>query len=240
MNRGDTKQRFLHKAEISILESLRRMAQARFTDLMRPTGLTSDSFKFYVRSLMKAGWIVKTADGHYVLTPTGKELANNLDETRQTVQKQPKVSVLIVASRSSDGGETEYLLQQRLRHPYYGFWGFLSGPVRWGEGLEQTAEAELHKQTGLTANCEVVAFYRSADRTMEGKFLEDKLFAVLTPRNLQGVIDTAWTGGRSVWMTMSELIAQPKFFPLTREVIASLESGRLYASFAPRYEATDY
>lgn len=98
MNSGENKQKFLHKAEVSILKSLRRMEHARFSELMRPTGLTSDNFKFYLRDLVRLGWIEKDGDGLYVLTVAGKELANNLDETRQTVQKQPKLSVLIIAA----------------------------------------------------------------------------------------------------------------------------------------------
>ena len=145
-----------------MLRRLRRGQSARFSELMRPTGLTSDSFKFHLRRLQDYGWLQKMPDGSYSLTPAGKELANNLDEVRRTIQKQPKLSVLIVAERTVDG-ISQYLLQRRLRQPYYGFWGLLSGPVGWGESLEAAAQRELLKQTGFTACCTVRSFLRVTD-----------------------------------------------------------------------------
>jgi predicted transcriptional regulator/ADP-ribose pyrophosphatase YjhB (NUDIX family) len=240
MNSGESKQVFLHKAQISILKSLRHVENARFTELMRPTGLTSDNFKFYLRELVKLGWIKKAADGLYELTSSGKELANNLDETRQTIQKQPKVSVLIIASRQNADDETEYLFQQRLRHPYYGMWGSLTGPVQWGESIELTAQVELHKQTGLSAEFEIRSFCRVTDHDSSGSLLEDKLFAVVVTTKLSGYLDAPWDGGINEWMTLATLATQAKYFPLTADLIELAESSRPYASFVQRYSLDDY
>ena len=240
MNRGVAKQKFLHKAEVSILKSLRKMEGSRFSELMRPTGLTSDNFKFYLRNLVKLGWIEKDTTGNYALTPGGKELANNLDETRQTVQRQPKISVLVVASRQRTDGETEYLLQRRLRHPYYGFWGLISGPVQWGESFEETAEAELYKQTGLVAKCAVRSFCRSSDYDMDDELLEDKLFAIMLAQGVRGEISTPWGGGKSQWMTLAKLLTQDKYFPLTADQIRLAEKGVTYTAAKPRYALAEY
>jgi ADP-ribose pyrophosphatase YjhB (NUDIX family)/predicted transcriptional regulator len=240
MSRGEVKQQFLHKAEVSILKSLRLAEHARFSELMHPTGLTSDNFKFYLRNLVRLGWVKKSPDGDYALTSNGKELANNLDETRLTLQKQAKVSVLIVASRTGVTGEPEYAFQQRQRHPYYGFWGVLSGPVQWGEGVEEAAKMELRKQTGLLGECEVRAFCRITDYVSDGMLLEDKLFAVVLANHCRGLLDASWKGGRNAWMTLKELTHQAKHFEYTAAIIGLIESGKPYASFIGRYEPQDY
>jgi DNA-binding HxlR family transcriptional regulator len=41
----------MHRFEVSILRTLRWSDTARFSDLMRPTGLSSDVFKFHLRKL---------------------------------------------------------------------------------------------------------------------------------------------------------------------------------------------
>jgi len=238
MDRATRRQQLLHSVEVSIFRSLRRGETLRFADLMRPTGLTSDSFKFYVRGLVACGWVQKLSSG-YQLTPSGKELANNLDDAKRTVQKQPKLSVVVIAERVTPDG-TEYLFQRRLRQPYRGRWGLLSGPVAWGESLEQAAARELAKQTGLSAVCEVRSFARLLDRSIDETLLEDKLFAVVVATDMRGELSNDWTGGQNGWLALSTLEAQPDYFPHTRALLELAASGQPYASFEPHYDAAEY
>ena len=230
----------VHSVEVLIFRALRRGEILRFADLMRPTGLTSDSFKFYLRRLVACGWVRKLPEGGYQLTPSGKELANNLDDSTRTLQKQPKLSVLIVVERTAPDGGVDYLFQQRRRQPYYGRWGLLSGPVGWGESFEQAATRELHKQTGLSAQCGVRSFARLLDRLPNGELLEDKMFAVVVATDIIGELSHDWTGGQNDWLSLSALEAQPDYFPLTRAMLELVRSGRSYAAFEPQYWPAEY
>ncbi|HSH56249.1 MAG TPA: NUDIX domain-containing protein, partial [Candidatus Limnocylindrales bacterium] len=219
----------LHKAQVSVLRTIRRAESARYSDLMHPTGMDSDSFKFHLRKLIKSGFIKKDDEGAYQLTATGKEFANNLDRESRTLQKQPKLSVMIITSKIDNDGTKRYLFQKRLRHPFWGYWGLLSGPVQWGERPEITAARELLKQTGLQGTCEVKAFFRQLDISEDTEqLLEDKLFHLITVANVQGSLSNTWYGGINKWMSLVELKEQTNHFPMTATVIEMLNKGETY------------
>jgi ADP-ribose pyrophosphatase YjhB (NUDIX family)/predicted transcriptional regulator len=230
-----------HKAQISILRTLRHTPSARYTKLRRPTGLESDVFKFHLRKLQHQCYVHKLANGEYELTPSGKEFANNLSKVKRTVQKQPKLSVTIIASRGA-GNTVEYLFQRRLRQPFYGFWSSLSGPVQWGESLEVAARREFEKQTGLIAAVYTVkGFYRQTDYTLETDgLLEDKLFAVIEVAKVRGNLGNDWQKGHNAWMTLEALKSQPKYFPSIVEFIEMMGSGEFYRTQAARYAPDEY
>jgi len=185
---------------------------------MHPTGMQSDTFKFHIRKLLHLGYVQKLPSGEYALTPAGKEYANDLDDARRTIQKQPKLSLTIVVSRTNEDGTVEYLMQQRRRNPFYGYWGCISGPARWGEDFSVTAAEELHKQTGLSADCTVSSFMRQTDVEAEG-ILEDKLFVVLKATVTSGTLSNVWRGGHNQWMTMQEVLQQEHRFAQTTDLI---------------------
>ena len=228
----------IHRAQISILRSLRKSSHSRYTDLRVPTGLESDVFKFHLRKLISLGYITKTSPQYYTLTPLGKEFANNLDDEKRTLQKQPKLSLLFIAE-SPD--KIRFLFQQRKRHPFYDYWGLLSGPAQWGVDFLDTAKTEFEKQTGLTAEYEVSSFLRQRDYSADpSEILEDKLFVVVKVSNVTGPLTNAWGGGRNEWMTLEELESCQKFFPSTRKSIEHIQSSGTYYSDTIVYQKTDY
>lgn len=186
----------LHRVQAIVLYGLRHTETARFSDLMRRTDLTSDEFKFHVKKLVRLGYLEKTPAGHYTLTVLGKEFSNNLDDAKRTVQKQPKLSVLLIVPKLCDEAEPQqYLFQQRKRNPYFGFWSCIGGPVQWGDEVEAAASRELTKQTGLHADFNVRLFYRQRDYAKESEtLLEDKLFVALEAANVSGELTNTWHG----------------------------------------------
>ena len=230
----------LHKAQASILYTLRHNTAARYTVLMQPTGLESDMFKFHLARLISQGYIEKQPFGTYSLTTRGKEFANNLDSIASAVLRQPKVSVAIVAARQRDD-ETEYLLHQRRRNPYYGYWGLLTGPVKWSKSFESTAEHEFNKQTGLDAAFEVKAFSRQTDhQDASDTVLEDKVFVIISATHVSGDLKESTHIGNNQWMSLAKLEQQEKFFPATRDFIETLEANRSYLSQDNNYAADRY
>jgi predicted transcriptional regulator len=230
----------LHRAQASILRSLRYSNAARYSALMRPTGLESDVFKFHLRKLVHQKFIDKDEQGEYFLTPSGKEFANNLSKVNLAVQKQPKLSVAIIASKETPSG-TVYLLQKRKRNPFYGFWGFITGPVQWGSSIEETAAYELKKQTGLIANCEVISFHRKTDLSASnGEILEDKLFAVVVATKIIGDVENKWSGGFNEWMSLDDLEKQEKHFKSSRDLVNMLIQGNIYSAEKSFYADADY
>lgn len=230
----------IHKTQASILFSLRHAASASFSELMRPTGLESDSFKFHLQKLVKVGLVQKSAGGEYSLTAKGKEFANNIDTPNLELKHRPKISMLILPSRRTEKG-LEYLMQQRKRQPYFGYWGNLSGPVLWGESIEEAAARELLKQTGLQGKLAVHATYRQRDFVRGTQtMLEDKIFLIVEATHLTGELVTDWRGGHNQWMTLREFATLPKQFTATPKIIAAMEQGLPYISQDVFYDEDEF
>lgn len=232
----------MHRAQIAVLYKLRHSQSASFSELMHETDLESDVFKFHIQKLVKLAYIHKLTNGEYELTPYGKEFANNLDEEKQTAQKQPKLSMLLIVPRPDHLDVPEYLMQKRMRHPYYGFWGCISGPVQWGGDVEETAARELEKQTGLRASFEVRSFYRMRDYNEEtDSLLEDKLFMVLRAYNVKGLLnESLWPHGINRWMTQDKLKEQRHYFTASDQAINMINQDKTYNSQRKEYKVTNY
>ena len=203
----------IHPTQIRILISLLFVPHASYSDLMKQTDLESDHFNFHLQSLVKQGFISKNTAAAYALTTAGKEHANKLDTEANTIERQPKVTVLLNILRQSDRG-LELLVQQRLKQPFYGFWGIPTGKIRWGETVIQTAQRELFEETGLT--CEDPRFYgihHKIDYSQEtGELLEDKIFFEVLCLNPQGALIEEFPGGQNRFVTQDEVKGLGKLF----------------------------
>ncbi len=202
----------IHAAQTAILRELLFHPSAGFSKLQKPTGLDSDHFKFHIGRLVELGYVQKLEKGVYSLSAKGKEYASRLDTDDNTIEKQPKSSVILVAVRG-EGDNLEVLVQQRLKQPFFGFWCRAGGKIRWGETVVQSAERELMEEMGLTADVTINGVYHKIDRRNEdGALLEDKLFYVAVCTNLKGELIKEFEGGRNAWMSVAQLKKQTKKF----------------------------
>ena len=168
----------VHKSQVSILRHLLFVPSASFADLQKTTDLTSDHFTFHIKKLVDSGFVAKDTD-KYILTPKGKEYANRMDTDENEIEKQPKVSVALIVERQSKD-RREFIVQQRLKQPYFGFYGRLGGKVRWGESFEQAAARELKEETGLDGTFTFSHIFHKRDyRKSDGSLLEDKKFVIM-------------------------------------------------------------
>lgn len=198
----------IHGAQTSILRELLFHPSAGFSGLQKPTGLTSDHFNFHITRLVEIGYVHKIARGKYSLTPRGKEYANKLDTDANVIERQPKSGVILAVRKGN-----KFLFQERLKHPYYGFWGFPSGKIRWGETILETAARELYEETGLVADCEWKGIYHEQVVQAEtGEQLEDKIFQIVLCTSPAGTLVEQFEGGRNAWMSLSEAAKQTKIF----------------------------
>ena len=211
----------IHAAQTSILRELLFRPAAGFTELQKPTGLSSDHFNFHIKRLLEVGFIQKVSPGKYRLTPKGKEYANKLDTDSNTIERQPKVIVLLAITREHNG-TTQYLFQERLKHPYYGYWGFPTGKIRWGETILQAAARELKEETGLVASHELLGIYHEHSLQREtGEILEDKLFFVVRCSNVSNTLIEAFEGGRNSWLTPEQLTGRKVYTSFQTELLVA-------------------
>lgn len=204
----------IHETQTKILRELLFHTEAGFAELQKPTGLDSDHFKFHISRLVELGYVAKQVSGKYSLTIKGKEHANKLDTDTHTVEKQPKLSVGLIIE--NDKGE--FITQQRLKQPYFGFWGRPTGKIRWGETFIEAAARELEEETGLTADLTVAGFYHKTDYKKDGTLLEDKLFCIVYGTNPKGKLIVDDEGHHNEWMTLEEMAKKDKVFQSVPEI----------------------
>jgi 8-oxo-dGTP pyrophosphatase MutT (NUDIX family) len=185
-----------------ILRELLFHPNSRFTDL-NIQGLTSDHFSYHINTLIEEKYVEKGDQG-YSLTAKGKEFANQMDTEEVVIEKQPKIAVMIVPVKFE--GDKKYLLvQERTKEPYFGYRGFITGKIRYGEKVLETAKRELKEETGLT--CEDIHLKRIVHNHVvleeNGDLVEDKMFYIITAINPEGeILNTK--NGKNFWVTEKE------------------------------------
>ncbi len=202
----------IHGAQTSILRELLFVENAGYAELQKSTGLTSDHFNFHIAKLVALELVEKVARGRYRLSPKGKEYANKLDTDDRTIERQPKTAVILAIERQLSG-QQQFLFQERLKQPYFGFWGLPSGKIRWGETITETAQRECQEETGLTATFRVAGVYHEMVQLKEtDELMEDKLFFVVHGTDPQGKLQESFEGGRNQWMSFDEAYSKEKTF----------------------------
>ena len=198
----------LHKIQMLILRELLFKPNSTFTKL-NIQGLTSDHFSYHINTLIKDGYVKKEKQ-KYSLTNKGKEFANQMDTEEVIMEKQPKVGVIVVGIKENQN-EKMLLIQERTKEPYYGYKGFITGKVRFGEKVLETAKRELFEEAGLTCN-ELhlkTIVHNLVVLEESGDLIEDKMFYIVTAINPKGkLINTR--NGKNYWITEKEFFELDK------------------------------
>lgn len=223
----------IHPIQANILKILLFEPKARFSKL-NVLKLPTDHFNFHIKRLIELSLIEKIDKNNYSLTIEGKEFANRFDTENIVIERQAKIGVLIVAVK----GE-KYLVQQRLKQPYYGFYGFITGKVRWGETLVETASRELQEESGLKGKLTLVGVKHKMDYSEESKLLEDKFFFVFRVDNFKGNLLEKFEGGRNLWLTEKEIFKLPDLFDGVKESIKMVNQKKL-AFIETKYKVKKY
>ena len=229
-----------HPAQIAIMRHLLFTPKSGFAELQKTTDLTSDHFNFHIKKLISEGYIEKV-DLAYALSGKGKEYANRMDTDENEIEKQPKVSVVITLERTNAAGEREFLYQQRLKNPYYGFWGRLGGKMRWGESVIEAANRELMEETSMTAEFSYKLLYHKRDfNKASGVLLEDKLFLCVYATEFSGELMERFEGGYNRWMTVDEFHQQDKRFESVDEFMNLMDAGETFVEREFYYDESEY
>lgn len=229
----------MHQIQNNILKELLFKKTARFSEL-NINKVSNDHFTFHLKKLIGDGLVMKNQDGSYLLTIAGKEYANRLDTDAEKIEieKQAKIGVLVVGVDGS-GDKKKYLIQQRLKHPYHGFYGFISGKIKWGEGVYEAGLRELEEEAGLKAELNLVSIEHKIDYSKEGKLLEDKFFYIVKATNLTGQLMESFEGGRNTWLTQKEIKNLPDLFGDVLKIIKVVDKGE-FTFFEDKYNVKRY
>lgn len=216
----------IHDTQTRILRELLFCQKSHYARLRKVSGLESDHFKFHIARLVELGYVESPEKGVYALTLRGKEYANKLDTDSNTIERQPKSGVILIIQRTNEL-DGEYLFQERLKQPYFGYLGFPTGKIRWGESILETANRELDEETGLTADFEHVGVWheRVYEKT-SNELLEDKIFHMMLGKNQCGELKTQFEGGINTWRKRESIAGEKRFYNHLIENYFLLNKGR--------------
>lgn len=125
-----------------------------------------------------------------------------MDTDNTEIEKQPKIAVIIVATKNIDG-KKHLLAQERTKEPYFGYYGFVTGKIRFGEKVSETARRELKEESGLEEGELIIKRIVHDHVILEesGNLVEDKMFYVILIKNPKGeLVDTR--NGKNKWITV--------------------------------------
>lgn len=214
----------LHSLQLLILKHLLFHPRSRFADMIPET--SSDQKTFHIKTLVEQGLVAKDeTSGLYSLTLVGKDFANrhDTDSEKMTYEKQAKIGVCIAPIRIVNG-QVEFLIEKRLKEPYFGFYGFMTGKIKLGESVFETAARELLEETNLTGTLSLKGIQHIRNKNEEGVFLEDKYFFLFTAHDLQGELREKFEGGEFSWMTLQKLKSQEYVYENLLHILETLNS----------------
>ncbi len=209
MSKGHSYEADAHVAQMMILRTLLIGRAASFSELSAAMNLSNDHANFHIKKLVQAEMIERVPKeyGQYRLTRTGKEYANRMDTDELIIEKQPKLVVDVGIEQ--DG---KFLFQERHKQPYFGYWGFPTGKIRWGETILQAAARELREETGLTADLRCIGTHHKLDYDETGAMLEDKYLILVHGVNPTGDLVAETETHTNHWLTPEEYRQKQKRF----------------------------
>ena len=205
----------LNPTQLKILSALLFRPKARFKDL-NIESLGTDVFSYHIRTLVDSGLIQKDLSLYY-LTPKGKLVAGGIDTSTQTLEKQPKIGVLLIPYKKV-GGQKKYLVQKRLKEPFFGYHGFIAGKIRIGETVDQTAKRELMEEAGISGTPEhSFVLHELVYNKITRELLDDKFLHVVIITNLKGDLLEQTKEGSNKFIELKEFKdLNPKFWDLDK------------------------
>lgn len=194
----------LHYYQKAILKKLVYKTSCKFNELAID-GLESEHMNYHLKKLIDWELVCKHGS-NYLLTDKGKDYCNLLDDQIDIPEKQPKTSIVIQGLRINNNGDVEMLVNRRLRQPYFGKVGGITGKVRFGESIVDAAKRELYEETGLTAdNFELRTVYHKVRNRTDGVCVQDVLFYTFRVTDFHGELIEKTEFQENLWVSKSDV-----------------------------------
>lgn len=205
----------MHRYQKLILKELTFKPGLKFSQMAKTQPeLTTEHFNYHLKELENSGYIEKV-EKKYMLTEEGKKYVDYLDfqDKKLSVEKIPKLSVLIYIKRVKNNGEVEYLMSRRLKEPYYRKIGNMTGKVKFGESFYEAAERELKEETGLTADLVIRQIYHKVRKNKDEEAVQDVVFIIFMAKNPRGRLRQPLDGeAEFFWTSLEDLIGNEDLF----------------------------
>jgi ADP-ribose pyrophosphatase YjhB (NUDIX family) len=196
----------MKKERREILRKLMHKQEMGFNELWGNIG-ASNGFAYHLKILVEDGLVEKRGE-KYCLTHEGKKYVTYVEGESGEKAKSPLVCVLIVVY---DEVEKKFLMCERTKEPFYGYWGFVIGKIKFDQYIYETAKAELKEETGLECDLELkgLCSYKTYNNNKLG--YNHQIFVVLG-KNHRGKLIEKTREGENHWIKEGDA-SKLKAFP---------------------------
>ncbi|HSU72524.1 MAG TPA: NUDIX domain-containing protein [Candidatus Binatia bacterium] len=195
-----------HDLQKAILLKLIHNPSLSFNELWNKDG-ESNKFAYHVNKMEADGLVAKNAEGKYALTTEGKKLSAFIEGDTGGKAEFPTLTIFQVVWRD-DG---RILCQKRLKEPFYGMWGFVSGKQNFGWNIIECAKRDLKEETGLDADDYAIRGIEQVKSYDNSKLLYHHFLIAVETHNPKGELKAKTHKAEHVWLTPEEYKAMPKF-----------------------------
>jgi DNA-binding MarR family transcriptional regulator len=146
-----------HNIQHSIVRVLAKVDGLTFSEL-RPDLLDNKLFTYHLKIVIREGFVEKSVDGKYRLTPSGQKLWRRMAEKPNVIALRA-YSVLFLIIKSPTHG---WLLYRRKTHPVIDKVGFMHTTPRAQTSILDGATQDTLEKTGLSCTFSVIGsgFFR--------------------------------------------------------------------------------
>jgi 8-oxo-dGTP pyrophosphatase MutT (NUDIX family) len=202
----------IHEYQKALIKKLTFGRTLNFNQLLIEE-IGSEHMNYHLKKLVDVSF-VKKENNKYLLTDLGKDYANSMDDTMSIIEKPPKTSIIINAVRKNKKGEVEFLLNRRMREPYFGKVGRIGGKVQFGEKIEEAAARELMEETGLKAKTFVLEeIYHKIRTRKSGEVVQDVVFYIFFTNSVFGKLKDKIEQQENFWTTKKQAESNPDIDP---------------------------
>jgi len=194
-----------HELQKQILLKLIHEPELSFNALWAKQG-ESNKFAYHVNKLEETGLIHKNGTGCYKLTDEGRKLSAFIEGDTGSKAEFPTLTVVMVVKQ--DG---KHLCQRRLKEPFYGVWGLVSGKINFGQNVFECAKRDLFEESGLLAEDWKLKAIETIKTFDNEKLLYHHYMFIVQTDKVSGVLKEKTHKAEHCWLPLDEYLKKERF-----------------------------
>ena len=187
----------MNKSRQNILRKLIHKPNLSFNALWGKEG-QSNKFAYHLKVLEEDG-LIKKDNEKYQLSHEGKKYATYIEGETGKLEKFPLIGVIIVVQNKDN-----FLMMQRTKEPFYGYWGFHGGKLKFNQYILECAAQELKEETGFTCKLELKGIFSSKTFNNNVQSYNHQMF-VIKATNPEGKLIEKNREGINKWINEQDI-----------------------------------